>query len=133
MKRFSKKRFAALFFIVLLTVLPWAWSVSAQYRGNIAARIDLNRGLHQLLGYGMPTPSRPTYARCLCQRYNVKFSPVAGCVVSESLVSYVDAYNSVVVEAVNRNFGRDVFKECAEEAEKNWRKEVKAVRPTEMR
>jgi len=45
---------------------------------------------------------------------------VAGCVVSESLVSYVNSYDSVVAEVASRKFAHDVFKECAGEAERKW-------------
>jgi hypothetical protein len=41
---------------------------------------------------------------------------VAGCIVSESLVSYVNAYDSALEEATLRKFGRDILQECAEEA-----------------
>jgi hypothetical protein len=128
MKRLENKRIVALAAIAALTVLPWAWSVSAPIRGNVAARIDLHRGRYQLLGYGLPSLSRPEYESCLCQRYNVSFRPVAGCIVSESLVSYVDAYDSEVVEATNRRLGHNVFKECDEEATENWKEQVKARR-----
>jgi hypothetical protein len=39
----------------------------------------------------------------------------------DSLVSYLKAYDSVVVEATNRKFGHDVFQECADEAETTWK------------
>jgi hypothetical protein len=68
------------------------------------------------LGYGLPSPSRPEYARCLRERYKMDFRPVAGCIVSESLVSYVNAYDSVVEEVTRHKFGRDVFHDCADEA-----------------
>ena len=44
---------------------------------------------------------------------------MAGCVVSESLVSYVKSYHSVVTEAANRKFGHNVFQECAEQVEQS--------------
>lgn len=72
-------------------------------------------------GYGLPSPWRPEYARCLQERYNVRLRPVAGCVVSESLVSYVDGYDSVVEEASRRRFGRDVFQDCENEAMTKWK------------
>ena len=107
-------------------ILTWVWDGSASVRGRLAARIDLRRGRYELLGYGLPTPSRPQYAACLRKSYNVEFRAVAGCIVSEPLVSYVDAYDSVVVEDVNRRVGHDVFKECSEEAERNWVAQFKA-------
>jgi len=89
-------------------------------RGRLAAQVDMQRGQYQVLGYGLPSPSRPEYARCLRERYEIDFRPVAGCVVSESLLSYVNAYDSVLEEAALRKFGRDVFKECAEASATKW-------------
>jgi len=90
-------------------------------RGRLAAHVDMQRGRSQILGYGLPNPSRPEYARCLRERYKIDFRPVAGCIVSESLVSYVNAYDSVLEEATRRKFGRDVFRECADEAATKWK------------
>jgi hypothetical protein len=105
----------------IFLIFCWLWSVSAPIRGNLAARVDAHRGRYQVLGFGLPTPWRPEYARCLRERYGIEYRPVAGCIVSESLVSYVHAYHSVTSAATHRKFGRDVFRECAEEAEKNWK------------
>jgi hypothetical protein len=96
-------------------------------RGRLDAHVDLQRGRYQVLGYGLPSPSRPEYARCLRERYDIEFHPVAGCVVSESLVSYVTAYDSVLEEATRRKFGRDVFRECADEAATKWKAERTAA------
>ena len=124
----NHKGIAAISAFGALLVLCWFWDLSASIRGHLAARIDVHRGRYQLLGYGLPMPSRRAYASCLCQRYNINFRPVAGCVVSASLVSYVDAYDLVVVDATNHRLGHDVFKECADEAEKDWIEHVKAVK-----
>lgn len=42
------------------------------------------------------------------------------CIVSETLRSYADSYNEVSAAATLIEFGRDIFKECAEVASKNW-------------
>jgi len=107
-------------------VCCWLSSLTAALRGRVAAQVDIRRSQYQLLGYGLPSPSRPEYVRCLRERYNIRFRAVAGCIVSESLVSYVDAYDSAMVEAVNRTAGHDVFKECHEEAQRTWTEQVKA-------
>jgi hypothetical protein len=105
--------------MVLLTI---AWSVSASVRGQMVARFDVARGYYEVQGYGLPVPWREEYAQLLEHRYGVRFRTVALCIVSESLVAYVDSYNDVSMRAVNRMFGRDVFKECADEARRNWAK-----------
>jgi hypothetical protein len=79
-----------------------------------------------VLGYGLPTPWRPEYARCLRERYNIEFRTVAGCVVSESFIAYNEGYQSVVAEATRRKFGHDVFRECADEAATEWKARLAA-------
>jgi len=68
--------------LVGLLIFTWLWGLSASIRGNLAARIDIHRGRYQVLGYGLPSPSRPEYARCLRDRYGIEFRAVAGCIVS---------------------------------------------------
>jgi hypothetical protein len=111
-----------------LLASSWPSSLAAPVRGCLDARRDIRQGRYLVLGYGLPTPWRPEYARCLRERYNISFRPVAGCVVSESLISYVDAYHSVVDEAVRRKFGRNVFRECADNAVTNWKAQRQAIR-----
>lgn len=117
----NRKRLAAvaafLSFLVLSSVL---WSASASIRGRLVARIDTALGHYEVLGYGLPVPWRPEYARLLRERYGIKFRTVALCIVSRTLVDYVDSYNEVSTAAANRKFGHDVFKECSEEAYKSW-------------
>ena len=130
MRRYIRthKWIAAVCILGAFVACCWLWSLTAALRGRLAAVMDIRSGQYQLLGYGLPRPSRPEYARCLRERYNIKFRAGAGCIVSESLVSYVDAYDSAMVESVNRRVGHDVFKECSEEAERTWTEHVKARR-----
>lgn len=91
------------------------WSSSAPLRGRLLARFDIARGHYELLGYGLPSPRHAEYARLLRERYGIEYRPVALCIVSPTLVSYVDNYNRVSTAAANRKFGHDVFRECADE------------------
>jgi len=99
--------------LVLLSVL---WPASASVRGRLAADIDVARGKYEVQGYGLPAPWVSEYARLLRERYGVQFRAVAGCTVTKSLVSYVDAYDRVSSTAAKRKFGRDIFRESADEA-----------------
>jgi hypothetical protein len=36
------------------------------------------------------------------------------------LLTRADSYNGVSTATANRKFGHDVFKECSEQARKNW-------------
>jgi hypothetical protein len=104
------------------------WSFTASSRGEIVARYDISHGYYEVLGYGLPVAWRPEYARLLQERYGVKFRPVAGCIVSTGLVAYVEGYNRVSAESVNRKFGHDVFKECSDEARKEWQETRKLAK-----
>jgi hypothetical protein len=115
--------------ILVLIGMLGAWWLAAPLRGQIAAHLDVWRGHYRVLGYGLPTSSRPEYARLLRERYGIEFRPVAGCVVSEALISYVRGYNEVSTAAANREFGHDVFKECAETASKSWGHQASHVEP----
>lgn len=109
---------------VVVGLILWStiWSVTASARGDLVARYDVSRGHYEVQGYGLPDPWRPEYARLLQERYGVKFRTVALCIVSRTLVAYVDSYDSVSTAAINRKFGHDVFEECWQEARKNWEK-----------
>jgi hypothetical protein len=119
MRYFHKHKFqGAIFAVSVFLLLSWLWSVAAPIRATIAARIDVRRGQYQVLGYGLADRSRSDYAQCLRERYSIEHRTVAGCIVSDSLISYVKAYHSVVTEAANRKFGHDVFQECADLADR---------------
>jgi hypothetical protein len=107
-------------FVTLLIVVPAAWWLAAPVRGQMAARFDVWRGHYRVLAYGLPVAWRSEYAGLLQERYGIELHPVAGCVVSEALISYVRNYNKVSAAAANRKFGHDVLKECEEAASKSW-------------
>jgi len=52
---------------------------------------------------------------------------VAGCIVTESLIKYADAYDDYVTGAGNEKFGVDVFKETVEEAERHWKSRAPVI------
>jgi len=103
--------------IVLLTV---AWFQAASTRGRLAARYDSAHGHYRLLGYGLPAAGVSEYKEILRVRYGVEYRQVALCIVSHSLVSYVDAYDEVSSTAIGHKFGHDVLKESWAEATKSW-------------
>lgn len=109
-----------------LILFAWLWIASASLRGEIDARRDTAQDHYVVLGYGLPSPWRPEYARLLRERYGIHFRTVALCIVSEDLRAYADNYNKVSVAAANRKFKHDVFKECAEEAERGWKAKLES-------
>jgi len=114
----KRKQLAAA--IALLAVLGIGWWFSASLRGRIAAHIDVARGHYKILGYGLPVVWQPAYARILKERYGIEYEGVAGCIVSDSLVSYVEGYDAVSTHAANRKFGSDIFRKASDEAKLEW-------------
>lgn len=82
-----------------------------------AAWIDGLRGHDEIQVYGLRRRSAGEFDRLLMSRYGVETNHVAGCVVSPELIRYARGYNSITRSRVNARFARDVFAECAEDAE----------------
>ena len=112
--------------VIALAAMLIAWNSSywwpfSSALGKHNALVDISQGHYKVLTYGLADPSRSTYANLLRERYGVELHAVAGCIVSKSLIDYVAAYNEVSTAAIKSKFGRDVFKETADEDERNWK------------
>jgi hypothetical protein len=116
----QKKVFAGLVLASLFTGFL-GWQASARIRGQIVARLDLERGHYIVLALGLPAAWRSNAAQLLRERYGIEMRVVAGCVVTEPLLAYVDGYNEVSTKAANQKFGHDVFQESMAEAARNRR------------
>lgn len=114
--------------LCLVTSVFFCWQYTGAEQGRVRAKFDMWRGRYVVLTYGLPPPGRDEYARLLRQRYGIELRPVAACIVSERLVSYVNAYDEVSCPAANRRFGHDVFKECEERALQQWNSSVSSRR-----
>jgi hypothetical protein len=122
----TKRRIITGVVVVIATaLLLWVWSPAPGLQGKLMARIDLARGHYKVLGYGYGSPARPEFARLLGERYGIEYDEIGGEIVSRHTVAYADGYNSVSAAAVNRRFGRDVFKEAEEEAQKHWEEKAR--------
>jgi hypothetical protein len=108
--------FKILAVVVAVPILLTSWFFTASIRGQTAAHIDVALGHYEVQGYGLPGPERDEYALLLQSRYGIRFRTVAGCIVSPSLLAYLNGYNEVVRNRANRKFGRDVFEESYQEA-----------------
>ena len=97
------------------------WDLTARIRGQLVASFDVARGHYEVLSAGLKAEWSPEYAHLLRERYGIRVRGVAGCIMSGPLSAYLGGYNSVSVGAANRKFGRDVFRECADDASRNWR------------
>jgi hypothetical protein len=109
-----------------IALLIVAWFESASMRGRWVARFDLARGHYVVLGYGLPPRGIAEYKQILQERYGVEYRQVALCIVSESLVSYADAYDEVSAAAIESRFGHDIFKKSWDEANRKWEDKHKA-------
>ena len=97
-----------------------AWNTSTSIRGRIQAHFDIARGHYKILGYGLTRAWQGEYVRLLKERYGVEYHEEALCIVSKSVVDYVDAYDEVSKAAANRKFGRNIFEETAGDARRSW-------------
>ena len=121
----NHRKLAAIIGVVIVVVAAWILSdATAVIWGELLARVDVAHGRYFELGYGLPAPWVPEYTRLLRERYGVEHRPVAGCLVSQSLISFVRAYNSVSTAAAKRRFGHDIFKESCNDARRNWEQKV---------
>jgi hypothetical protein len=109
--------FATFFLVIYFFSWPWPFP---ETRGRLAAKFDLAVGNHKILAAGMPVFWRPEYAQLLKTRYGIEYRQVALCIVSESEIAYVRAYDDVSEAAATRRFHRDVVKQCYEEARNHW-------------
>lgn len=64
--------------------------------GAREAEADLAGGKLILFTYGYQLGDEESYARLMKRQHNVTVIPIAGCVVTESLVRYARDYNAVV-------------------------------------
>ena len=109
-----------------LILFSWLWFATASLRGEIDAQSDTAQDHYEVLGYGLPSPWRHEYIRLLNERYGIRFRTMALCIVSGDVRAYADNYNKVSVPAANRKFKHDVFKECAEDAERGWKAKLES-------
>jgi len=119
-KLMSRHKFAFLSAVVVL--LAMGFLLHGTLLGFIRAHWDILHGHRRVMSYGRPAAWAGEYQRLLLDRYGVRLEWVAGCVVPYSMVSYTDAYNYVSEASIKRQFGRDILKECAEDAEKARKK-----------
>lgn len=80
----------------------------------------LRRGSHILLTYGLPVASLEEYRTVLQEDYGVTLRTVAGCIVDDNLLRYVDAYNAVMSRDLEQRFGRNVFDVARAKAEARY-------------
>ena len=106
--------------LVALVLLLWAWDASAGLRGTLRAKFDLARGHYAMIAYGLPPGGADEYAHLLKERYGIEFRRIAFCIVSNSIRAYADSYNRVSIAAAQKRFGKTVFEDTWQEAQRSW-------------
>jgi hypothetical protein len=79
------------------------------------AASDFSRGVPKLLGYGLRMEI-PEQAEILKQRFGISEESLAGCIVSEPLVSFANAYNAEILRRVAKAFGPTAFNDAVRDA-----------------
>ena len=135
MSKFSqnnKKLIAPAVLVILMAAVLEGWWLTAAARGTLLARFDVWRGHYAIHSYGLNVSGRE-FAKLLKERYGIGTQVDALCIVSVSERQFADSYNKVSTAAANRRFGHDVFKECNEEARREWEaKRVKFYGPSDF-
>lgn len=84
--------------------------------GRKEAERDILQGRVAMLTYGLPVAWQPNYREILLNEHGIELRTVAGCMVSDSLLEYVAAYNEVMATHIAGTQGDGVFESAAERA-----------------
>jgi len=95
------------------------------HSGRLTAYVDHVLGQKKILTYGYPLPWREEYRQLLLTDYGVKLIPIAWCVVTHWTSEYARGYNGIAEGYINAEFKKNISRECAEKAEKIWKKKTK--------
>jgi hypothetical protein len=79
--------------------------------GQIDARTDLKNHKLIIKLTGMTLQEESIYKETLKRDYGIELDRVAGCIVDARLADYVDGYDEVMAEAIEKLFGQGVFGE----------------------
>ena len=94
--------------------------------GRYEAKRDVACGRYALRLHGTPAGWRRDQAALLRAKYDIHLR-VGGCIVSGFDKTYDREYNQIQHPAITNKFGRDVIKECAEEAEAAWKRKLEQL------
>ena len=94
--------------------------------GKKEAEVDLAGGKLVILEYGMYPPWDKERREVARARFELEIRPLAGCVITKPLVTFVDAYNRVMAQEIESRFGSDVLDRIDREGrailEERWKK-----------
>jgi hypothetical protein len=88
--------------------------------GKKEAATDISRGKPKLYLYGTTAADVRERAVVLKERFGVESEPLAGCIVSQPLVAFVNAYNTANRSYVADRFGPTAFDAADRDAMRLW-------------
>ncbi|WP_257307569.1 hypothetical protein [Geothrix campi] len=97
-----------------------SWLLVPGLWGSARAGVDLLRGKPEMKVHGLGMSYSMIYWNLLETRYGLHSEIVAGCVVTERQFAYWQGYNRTIRAYYNHKYGRDIFEECDQEAQKQW-------------
>jgi hypothetical protein len=110
-------------FVLGAVVFIIVWYAASYPRGMAMAYIDHACGHYELKVWCPLERWQVEYMRMLSERYGVVADAVSDYNVLPTTEWYVEGYNSVSRLLLLQKFGKDIFTECAGEAERQWRAE----------
>ncbi len=98
----------AIFFLFL-------WSCTSNYQAGLKqANDDLNSGILKIKYYGELLENELELHEFLRLHYFIHYERISGCIVDNSIIEYVDGYNSVMLEEIRNRYAKgfdDIRKE----------------------
>jgi hypothetical protein len=88
--------------------------------GKKEAEADISSGKPKLFLYGKARADFDERTAIFKERFGVELDPLAGCIVSDPLVSFADAYNAVIQNHIAAMFGATAFEDADREALRRW-------------
>jgi hypothetical protein len=89
----------------------------ASKKASEMAKTDFAQNVYRIFVAGMPA-GRIASEEYLTNKYGVRVTSIAGCLISDGIEGAIDGYNTIMKPLLNRKFGHDIFAE----AEKATRK-----------
>lgn len=100
--------------ILFLWFAPWGTAL-----GYVAAKVDSSQKRFRLntVPYADNVKARIAFTRVLKDRYGIFCPPIHGCIIfSLNDIRFEQAYDRVMLPAIERHFGRNIMDECRMEA-----------------
>ena len=106
--------------VLAVVAFLFSWYAGSYWRGVTMASIDHACGHYEIKGWYCSEPWRGMYMRLLNERYGVGEDTVSDYMVLPITEWYAHGYNSVSRPLLLKKYGKDIFAECAAEAEQQW-------------